>query len=289
MSPSAPAPSPGFRVIERGRVRALVRPEATSWVDQVLESGRTLHEAAARVPGALSLQGRGAVHAIPTPLPDGPGAEEDRWVVRHYHRGGAVAALLGDRYLGIGVPRPFRELRASEEVRTRGILTPRVIAAAIYRSSGVYRGDIVTEYIPDTLELADLLFGSGGVRGGGGRIEGLSRAGALVRELGDKGVFHPDLNAKNVLLKEDSGSWPTAYLIDLDRCGTAHRADAQGQGARDLAPGGKAESMYRRLRRSLRKWEEKSGRILAAEEWSALESGFRGDAPAGLDLERATE
>ncbi|MEJ2504052.1 MAG: lipopolysaccharide kinase InaA family protein, partial [Gemmatimonadota bacterium] len=75
----------------------------------------TLEAAAAADPGAEILQGRGEVMVVPAPDGDG------RWVVRHYHRGGAVAGLLGDRYLRAGTPRPVRELRVGRRIRDLGV------------------------------------------------------------------------------------------------------------------------------------------------------------------------
>src|SRR5204863_45148 len=82
--------------------------------------------------------GRGPVPVLATP--------RGRWVVRRYHRGGRVAALLRDRYLRWGSSRPLREAHVSGELLRRGIPTPRVVAGAIYPDGAFYRADLMTEF-----------------------------------------------------------------------------------------------------------------------------------------------
>lgn len=288
-----------YRPVLVGTTLAVALPEATDAVRQALEEFGTLFEYARRHPRAERLQGRGPLYAIPA-----KGSVSERWwVVRHYRRGGAVARWLGDRYLRVSAQRPLRELRASEELRRRGIETPRIVAAAIYPSGLFYRADVATERVQHAVDLAQALFGSlaakGGPQEGGlaaevwsgergmgapegeGRPGGLVRAtaagepdaagrllacraaGRLVRDLGERGVIHGDLNAKNILLQ-----WTErplrAYLLDLDRC-----RFVDGPSPRGL------QRMWRRLRRSLRKWEARTGRALTLGEWEALEQEVR--------------
>jgi 3-deoxy-D-manno-octulosonic acid kinase len=185
------------------------------------------------------MSGRGPVYAVPTP--------GGIWVVRHFMRGGSVASLLGDRYLHRGKPRPFREAAASQIVRGRGIATPKVIAAAVYRSGAFYRGDLVTELVPDSEELCEVLFDPErrGLAGTRDRKEALQETGSLIARMARAGVRHPDLNAKNVLIQWSGGS-PTAHVLDLDRTRV-------GPGPAPVTP------MVQRLLRSLRKLERRSG------------------------------
>lgn len=241
----------GFQEIAVGSDRALARPEAVSWVREALERHGTLHAAASRHPDAGRMEGRGTVYAIPAapdPVEDALGGDGGRWAVRHYRRGGAVARVLGDRYLRLGTPRPVAELEASEAVRARRIPTPRVVAAAVYPAGVFYRGDLVTAYVPDTMELAAVLFDPRrkGVAGSVDRKDALREAGALIRKMARAGVLHRDLNARNVLL-EWSGHAPDAYVLDLDRCRIGDGPDPDA-----------AEAMLSRLERSIRKLEKKA-------------------------------
>lgn len=266
-----------FTALDLPGAVARVRPEAEAWVRRVLDDGRTLFEEAASDPRHLELRGRGPAYAIPVPAA-GAGEEVEaaaapgtlrerraprRWLVRHYRRGGAVAPLLGDRYLRVGTPRPFRELAASEAVRARGVETPRVMAATVHPAGPFYRGDLVTEYVEDARDLAEALFRED--RPPAERRRVLTATGRLVAELADAGVRHRDLNAKNVLLKGE-GEALRPLVLDLDRC----RLDPAHQAA-------SPEAMLERLLRSLAGFEEATGRALDAGEREALIRSARGE------------
>lgn len=256
-----------FLTLERGNTRVLVRPEASGWVRQVLDAGLTLHQQAGRYPDAHDLEGRSLVHVIKARPSGSDATDEDRWAVRHYVRGGRVApTFLGDRYLRADPPRPFVEARASLTVGARGIPTPRVLAAAVYASGLFYRADLVTEFIPDSSNLVQTLFGNirKGLSGAVERREGMRAGGRLIRALASAGIHHPDLHAGNILLQW-SGSMPKAHVLDLDRL-------AVNPGGQGTSP----EAMYRRLSRSIRKWARRTGLDLTEREWEELRAGIEG-------------
>lgn len=244
----------GYESIHATGVEAFAVASAREWLEKVLRGGETLHGWAAGLEGREALSGRGVVYSVPAPTtgPDG----RDRWAVRHYRRGGAIAALLVDRYLALGEPRPCREVEAAALLRERGIPTPAVVAGAIYGTGLWYRADLVTELVPDSADLAHVVFTSGDTA-----AEALRAAGELVARMGRAGVEHVDLNAKNILLTSGNKG-PRAYVVDLDRC----RVEASGTTA-GAAP------MRRRLERSLRKFESATGRVLSPGEWAALRHG----------------
>lgn len=287
-----------FHAVRTSGAVAFARPEAMTWLRARLGHPEGVHGAALEEAEAL-LRGRGPVPVVPAPG-DGsiptvarpsdvgvPWRAATRWAVRHYHRGGAVAPLLTDRYLRMGTPRPFLEAAASEEVGRRGLATPAVVAGAVYPSGIVYRADLVTAFVPETRDLAALLFRPGGTADGsppfdeagrtgdGGashdgsapdaaghhRLDALRRAGRLIARMASRGVRHPDLNAKNVLLREPSASAPSrgpeTLLLDLDRCTFSDGPDTP-------AP------LLDRLERSLRKFERTHGPALSEAEWVAL-------------------
>lgn len=228
---------------------------AGGWLESVLEEGVPLYEWGARHPVAAELVGRGAVHVAHAPVP-GPDGRE-RWVFRHYHRGGAAARLLGDRHVRVGETRPVRELRVSVEARARGVRTPAVVAGAAYGTGAVYRADLVTELLPHVVSLRDAVFGS---KRAGDAIPLLLSAGRLVRALEEARLLHADLSAGNVLIDTEDGP---GWVVDLDRCRTL-RPSAPPPGS----------AMRRRLQRSLRKLAGMHGRPLTPVEWAALRSGF---------------
>ncbi|MGD8320345.1 MAG: lipopolysaccharide kinase InaA family protein [Gemmatimonadota bacterium] len=248
-------------------------PQATPWLDATLTAGRTLHGWAAAQEGVRALQGRGKVYSVPAPVhgPDG----RERWVVRHYLRGGAVARYLHDRYLAVGRPRPLVEAQAVTGARERGVSTPAVVAGAVYPAGLFYRADLVTEEIPGASDLAQILFGDNPLALD---PEGaLVATGRFVRSLERAGILHPDLNAKNLVLRpsdapageggEARERLPAVHLVDLDRCC-----------ARDQGVPVPVFAMRRRLERSLRKFENRRRRHLSPTLWSALRRGF-GEAP----------
>ncbi|MGH7555847.1 MAG: lipopolysaccharide kinase InaA family protein, partial [Longimicrobiales bacterium] len=210
------------------------------------------------------LEGRAATYHV-----DAPGGA---WVVRHYHRGGAVARLLGDRYMRLGVTRPVRELHASDRARARGVRTPRVIAIAIRNHGVFYRADIATEYIPDSADLAEVTFGVGRWHLPHAPAPALSlavqawdAAGTLVRDAARAGVVHGDLNLKNILIAGRSSS-PRAWLIDLDGC----RIRGTDSSGRHL------DRMLSRFDRSRRKFERITGRRVQEAELNAFRDAVRG-------------
>lgn len=248
-----------YAQVDFHHVSAFGARAALPWLRGTLAAGITLSQWAEAQPDAERRQGRGRVHVVAAPAA-GPD-RRDRWAVRHYWRGGAVAApLLRDRYLAVGEPRPLHELDASHQARSRGIPTPAVVAGAVYRAGIFYRADLVTELVPGGADLGEVLFGADPATPEHARAS-LVAAGSLVRRLEEARIHHPDLNAKNILLAGESGT--EAHLLDLDGCRVLD--------ARAIIPVG---PMRRRLERSLRKLEDRSGRPLGSDAWSALKSGF---------------
>lgn len=271
----APAPDGGTAAgagalteLRAGPVRAAAIPAAEPVVEEWLRRWGTLRAAAEAVPGARPLLGRG----IAWDVPGGPAGE--RWVVRHYRRGGAAAPLLEDRYLRRGTPRPEREARVSAEVRARGIDTPPIVAWALYPAGRLwYRADLITEKVPDARDLAAILFGRAGYDDDApdgprqtGRRHALEAAGRLLRELAEAGVLHRDLNAKNILIQSGAGGAPPRpWVLDLDACALREGPDPAAR-----------RVMRARLLRSLAKWGRRTRLPLTAPELALLEEATTG-------------
>ncbi len=225
---------------------------------RTLERGERLWEAARReADGTPVYHGRLPLFLLPSRT-ETPGRVGGGRVVRRYARGGAVAPVLGDRYLRVGTPRPLRELRASVAVREAGIPSPVVAAAVVYHSGPFLRGDLVSERVEGAVDLAAFLFGTEERPPEASperRKAVLAEAGAMIRSLAREGIVHPDLNAKNLLVVPEADARLRMHLIDLDR--------ARVGGPPSPAAG---RTMAERLRRSLRRWEERTGRPLGAGE-----------------------
>lgn len=250
----------GYVTVDAPGADAFALPEARDLVARALEEAETLYDWALSAPGGEAMEGRGPVPVVPAP--------DGRWAVRHYFRGGAMGPILEDRYLRVGEPRPISEARWAREVERRGVPTPEVVAGAVYPAGLFYRGDLVTAYVPDSRDLAAILFEEDeDARWTGARARALTLAGHLVVRTAEARVFHPDLNARNILLAHREGGL-TVLLLDLDRC----RLDVAGP---DLVAG----QMTRRLERSLRKFERKTGRSLGEDEWEVLREAVRTGGP----------
>lgn len=186
--------------------------------------------------------GRGSIHFIED------GAQ--RWALRRYLRGGLLARLVRERFVFLGEERtrPFRELRLLARLSELGLPVPAPVAAGFRRDRFSYVAAILTERLPRTQSLAELL-GAGSVDDGH-----WAAIGRTLRRFHDAGVQHADLAAGNILLDERGAVW----LVDFDR-------------GRLRRPGLWREAVLARLGRSLAKI-----------------AGPRGDWRGGLAILRAT-
>lgn len=257
-----PAP---YRSTTAGGATVIALPTAVEPVASAILAAGTLARYAAAREDAVPLTGRGTAYRIPVPGEAGGAAHA--WLIRHYHRGGLVAGpVLGDRYLRLGEPRPVRELRVSHAARGRGVPTPEVVAAALYPAGMFYRADLVTGFVPDSLTLADLLFGHTSQQASE-RAAGCGAVGALVRRAHDAGLVHADLNLRNVLLQRTEAGF-VPFLLDLD---AARLVDA-GSGVAEPA----RRRMLARFWRSAGKFEDATGRQVEPDERKAFEAAYTG-------------
>lgn len=191
--------------------------------------------------------GRGSVRVIDR--------GDQRWVLRHYHRGGAVARLVEDHYLWTGLDRAraFREWRLLARLAELELPAPTPVAARVVRRGWAYRADIVTRYLPETRPLSAFL-------DDGHPLDGTwLEIGRMVRAFHDHGVHHPDLTAHNILL--DAGR--RVFLVDFDN-------------ARFRPPGEWRNAGLARLERSLRKVALETGGEFDEDGWRQLTAGYRG-------------
>ena len=184
-------------------------------------------------------------------------SSDDRdFVLKHYYRGGAVAAISKDTYLGFSVvkSRAFREWRLLKKMSALGLPVPVAVAAHIKKGLLSYRADLITEKIAHTKTLADKMC-----------EQKLSAQlwqsiGVCIRSFHDNNVYHADLNARNILIDEQGD----VYLIDFDNSGFR-----SGSGAWKMAN-------LARLKRSLLKFKRSdAGFSFDEADWSALLAGYK--------------
>ncbi|MFN2384650.1 MAG: lipopolysaccharide kinase InaA family protein [Gemmatimonadota bacterium] len=241
-----------YRRWRQGLHEVAALEDVSAAVVDALDATPSLHAWAAARADASRPGGRGVVHRATL----GP----RRVMIRHFHRGGWMAPLLGDRYLG-RARRPFDELAVSERLRAAGVRTPRVLAAVVTRTPPGYRADLATEWLENGHDFEQLLRPN--VWPAAERLAACTAAGATVGAAHRAGLDHPDLHVTNIFVQRDAaGSW-TAALLDLDRARLGDPLDAQGQ-KKNLA----------RLARSLDK-RRRAGRLTwGATEQAAFDSGY---------------
>ncbi len=182
--------------------------------------------------------GRGPTFGVP--LPDCG----MRVVVRRARHGGLLAPLLRDVYLA--PTRAPRELAMSLFLRRLGVATPAVIGYVTYGAGPLLlRADVMTAEVPNAGDLGDFLAQT---TEPAERLEAWRATARLLHRLALTGVWHPDLNAKNVLILPPEGdaggarTLHTAVVLDIDRVRLVVPGDPQ-----------LAEANLERLLRSLRK------------------------------------
>lgn len=239
---------PAYTLLARGRVRAAVRRDLADVLGPWL-----LAPVLATPAGAQAIaSGRGSAYRAA--LPGGV-----RAVVRPYRRGGWLARVLHETYLGWR-PRPLRELLATVEARRRGVAAVEVLAARV-EGGLAYRGALVTAEVPDATPLIDALRGAADP---GTRAALARSAGSVVAAMHAAGVAHPDLNLTNLLARAGA----VVAVVDLDRAVLV--APPLGAPAR--------RRNLRRLLRSLRKLDPGGAlgdaAAIAAFRSSYAEAGF---------------
>ncbi len=184
-------------------------------------------------------------------------------VLKHYYRGGAVAAFIKDLYLGLDVEksRAFREWRLLKKMFQLGLPVPQAVAAHVEKSRLFYRADLITEEIKDAKTLADVLSEKS--------IAAMQwqKIGACFKSFHRHNVYHADLNARNILLvgtsPDKTAETGDVYLIDFDN--SDFRAGSEVWKPANL----------KRLKRSLLKFKNNQpGFNFNEDDWQALLTGY---------------
>jgi 3-deoxy-D-manno-octulosonic acid kinase len=171
-------------------------------------------------------------------------------VLRRYLRGGMVARVNHDRYLfrGVAASRPFREFDVLARMAADGLRVPAPLAALCVREGLFYRAALLTRRIAPARALPERFTDE--------RFD-WARLGAELRGLFDAGLRHADLNARNILVHDETQE---SWVIDLDA--SRYEPDRPASGERQLA----------RLCRSLEKlWPAEAPPL--ADCWAALLTG----------------
>ncbi len=203
---------------------------------------------------ASPFQGRGTLYFFR--LGDG-----ENVLVRSYRHGGVFGRFTGD-YFFTWPPRPFKELAAIEEARRRGVMTLEVIGAWVERVWGpFYRGWLVSREMKGARDLWAALRGKVYA---GNSMDALLRAAAQsVRRMHERGIYHGDLNLKNVLVRREENRI-RCYVIDFDKATLFSSA----------TPPRKAQKNLNRLLRSACKLDP-ARQFLSREAWDRFLQLYR--------------
>jgi 3-deoxy-D-manno-octulosonic acid kinase len=180
---------------------------------------------------------------------------EKSFVLKHYFRGGAVASILKDRYLGFNIikSRAFREFRLLKKMNGLGLPVPIAVAAHVDKGMLSYRADLITEELKQTETLSDVL---------SNRMladENWQKIGRCIKRFHQHDIYHADLNARNILLTKSI----EIYLIDFDN--SYIRLGSSSWKMANLS----------RLKRSLLKFKNNiDGFNFNEDNWSALLVGY---------------
>ena len=131
--------------------------------------------------------------------------------IRRYRHGGLLRRFTGDLFFFGN--RPFQELVVTEKARTAGVPTLKILAAIKQRGwGGWYRGYLITEYLPATLDLIHYLDEQ---PSRAKRQKVMAQAAEAVRTIHQRGIYHADLHLKNFLVED--GRQLKVFLIDFDK------------------------------------------------------------------------
>jgi len=231
---------PGFDFVRHLSTAMLLRSDLRSWLLPLLEAWQ---DNWAEYETRALTAGRGGTRLVR--------AAGHEVVVRPYRRGGLVARLLHDTYIG-RQPRPFRELKTLDALRRRGAPVIEVYGAAVHwLLPGCYRGWLATRYRAGSRTLWEW-FADAPPSPLRARV--LTEVGYAARRLHDLGGWHPDLNLNNILVATGAASDAIEVtFIDFDMTGSAQHLPRTPHA--DLA----------RFERSARKLDPAGMRLTAAD------------------------
>jgi len=189
---------------------------------------------------------------------------EHQLVLRHYYRGGLVGKVLHDQFWlqPVTQSRAMQEYQLLSWMRTQGLAVPRPVAASYQRSGLIYRADLLIELIPNSKDLAAILQQRAMTT-----LE-WQAVGAAIAQMHQLGVYHSDLNCRNIMLDAAGKVW----LIDFDKCNRR-------------SPG---EWTAQNLARLLRSFNKEKGKLAVfhwqESDWQSLQQGYQQQLAAATPL-----
>jgi 3-deoxy-D-manno-octulosonic acid kinase len=173
--------------------------------------------------------------------------------LRHYRRGGLFGKIISDSYIFTGYEktRSIAEFHLLNHLKKMGVNVPTPIAARVVRKNITYQADLLSEKIPNSVDLVGLLQKKRLTK------QAFFDIGQEVKKLHKAQVNHTDLNIHNILIDTDSKVW----IIDFDKC-----YQQAGEGWK--------EANINRLLRSFRKEVDKRSIQWCEDDWALLLDGY---------------
>lgn len=181
-------------------------------------------------------------------------------VLRRYLRGGWVAKFNRQCYFYTSIKRsrPFREFNILAALYDQGLPVPRPVAALCEHHGVLSSGALITSRLESAQTLADLL--PDGKSAADRATIPWEQIGGCIRQFHAAGVWHADLNARNIMLNAQM----QVFLIDFDRARFTPGKEVSGEGN------------LKRLKRSLVKLWPINELSALTPAWAALEAGYDG-------------
>ena len=244
-----------FSLTRKGKVLLLLREE---YEDRLLRKGIEDPEDLAKRSPEVTFRFGGR-----RPHPSIPIGDGRRVVLRSYSHGGLFRALTRNLYF-FG-SRSFRELALTEEIRSRGIPTVQPVGA-IHRFVffHMYMAWFLSLEIPHAMDLIQFFQEIGphpSPQDLSLKRKIIRSAGILLRQFHQSGVFHGDLQLKNILVSGDQ-----LLLIDFDRSCLRPKLSARER----------AKNLFR-LNRSAEKWRYLGLPVTRRDLWRFFSAYAEGD------------
>jgi len=202
---------PGFEKVVIGRTTLLVRDKYKHQVlnQEEIFQGKIREEVS---PEFSLLKGRNLIPCIPIK------GSTERMIIKHYEHGGLFRKITRDIFFGDS--RPFRELAILKAASQKGLQVPEVLAARVSRIFGpLHKGEIICKEIPDSanlLEYLERLNEKSMKEKIYWKREIIDSLAEAIRKMHSSGIYHADLNIKNILI-QNVGEKIRVYLLDFDR------------------------------------------------------------------------
>ena len=141
--------------------------------------------------------------------------DDQQWVLKEYLRGGKISYLLSNQYFYFNKNqiRPIKEWEMINHLFISGLPVARPIGLLIKKGLLSYRASIITEYIPFSKTLLDVIKSGDNVN-----KEIWVAVGQMIKQFHEYDISHPDINVRNVLV-DNLGR---IYLIDFDKAAVTY-------------------------------------------------------------------